>query len=251
MGDLGQSCVRGLMFTFNFVFWIIGIALIAAGAVAVSHYKTYVDFLDNGTNSAAVLLIVVGVFIFIISFLGCWGSARESYPLLMGFAVVIGIIFVLQLAGGIAGFVEKEKISGWVKEGVNNSINEYKTKNGSVEQKIIDDLQKELSCCGADGFKDWMMNNPIVNDTVPSSCCINETICDRNSTFITDNCGEGKRNENCPINTKGCVNEVDIILKKAVIGVAGVAIGLAFIEVVGMVFACYLAKRIRSGYTYA
>jgi CD63 antigen len=43
----------------------------------------YSHFMENRILAPPVVLIIVGIVVFIISFLGCFGAIRESYSLLM------------------------------------------------------------------------------------------------------------------------------------------------------------------------
>uniref|UniRef100_A0ACB8FLV5 Tetraspanin-33 n=1 Tax=Sphaerodactylus townsendi TaxID=933632 RepID=A0ACB8FLV5_9SAUR len=104
----------------------------------------------------AILLIVVGVLMFFITFCGCIGSLRENICLLQAFSVCLAVIFLLQLVAGILGFVFSDKASGKVSEIVNNAIVHYR--DDLDLQNLIDFGQKEFSCCGGVSYKDWSQN---------------------------------------------------------------------------------------------
>lgn len=44
-----------------------------------------------------VVLIVAGVVVFLVAFLGCFGAIRESYYMLMAVRIIIEIIFLYYL----------------------------------------------------------------------------------------------------------------------------------------------------------
>ncbi|CAJ0918159.1 unnamed protein product [Ranitomeya imitator] len=92
-----------------------------------------------------------------------------------------------------------------------------------------------FKCCGANNFTDWKNYDPFkgTND-VPDSCC---------KQFLL-NCGKNLTN----IYTAGCVPTIEAIFKTNIGIIAGVALGIAFFEVLGIIFACCLMKGIRSGY---
>ncbi|XP_041334305.1 CD63 antigen, partial [Pyrgilauda ruficollis] len=72
----GMKCVKFLVFFFNFIFWVCGVALIAIGIyVLLGLGRAPVG--GAGWTPAAVL--VLGVVIFFTSFFGCCGAWRESY----------------------------------------------------------------------------------------------------------------------------------------------------------------------------
>lgn len=52
--------------------------IISVGTTIYAVYEDFSHFLDPSYFSPATLLIVVGIFVFIIAFLGCCGALRES-----------------------------------------------------------------------------------------------------------------------------------------------------------------------------
>uniref|UniRef100_A0A8D2M4T6 Tetraspanin-33 n=1 Tax=Zonotrichia albicollis TaxID=44394 RepID=A0A8D2M4T6_ZONAL len=129
----------------------------------------------------AILLIVVGVLTFLITFCGCVGSLRENICLLQVFSVCLTIIFLLQLAAGALGFVFSDKAREKVSELINGAIVHYR--DDLDLQNLIDFGQKEFSCCGGVSYKDWSQNmyfnctatNPSRERcSVPFSCCLHD-----------------------------------------------------------------------------
>uniref|UniRef100_A0A3Q0S2F0 Tetraspanin n=1 Tax=Amphilophus citrinellus TaxID=61819 RepID=A0A3Q0S2F0_AMPCI len=75
----GMKCVKYLLFIFNFIFWICGLALVVLGIVVqVSLHNTY-KINDPSASGAPIILIGVGLVIFFISFFGCCGAFKENY----------------------------------------------------------------------------------------------------------------------------------------------------------------------------
>lgn len=58
-------------------------AIIIAGAVVLADVGEFRHFMENRILAPPVILIVVGVVIFLIAFLGCYGAIRESYKMLI------------------------------------------------------------------------------------------------------------------------------------------------------------------------
>lgn len=52
--------------------------IISVGTTIYAVYEDFSHFLDPSYFSPATLLIVVGIFVFIIAFLGCCGALKES-----------------------------------------------------------------------------------------------------------------------------------------------------------------------------
>lgn len=76
------SSFKLLLFLY-FLLQIAAIALIAVGAYVQIKLTDYYEFFGNQYTGPGILLIVVGVFIFLIAFFGCMGAIKENYCLTM------------------------------------------------------------------------------------------------------------------------------------------------------------------------
>ncbi|XP_040281484.1 CD63 antigen [Bufo bufo] len=230
----GMKCVKYLVFIFNFLFWICGCALIGLGIyVFVQVYRPQI--LPNASISGPpIVIIAVGVVIFLISFFGCCGAAKENYCMVTTFAVLLVLIFLVEIAAAIAGYIYRNQIQNAFTDSIKDDLKRY---NSTADvRKAVDDLQRDLQCCGADNYTDWYDVDPFKDRrSLPASCC-NVT-----SSAV---CGSNLAN----VYTDGCVNKLEDLLRKNIAIVAGVALGIAFFEILGIIFACCLMKGIRSGY---
>lgn len=84
--------------------------LIVIGAIIRDKYGDYVSYADNKFANAAVFIIIVGVVVFVIGFLGCCGAVKENYCMVTTFAVLLAIIFILEIVAGALGFTYKKKV---------------------------------------------------------------------------------------------------------------------------------------------
>ena len=80
------------------------------GAIVKSKYGEYLTFADNKYADAAIFLIIVGVIVFIVAFLGCCGAIKEHYCMVTTFAVLLSIIFILEVAAGALGLAYRKKV---------------------------------------------------------------------------------------------------------------------------------------------
>ncbi|KAF1615468.1 UNVERIFIED_CONTAM: CD63 antigen, partial [Eudyptes pachyrhynchus] len=229
----GMKCVKFLVFVFNFIFWVCGVALIAIGIYAQVALDKALVVSSASASSSPVAILVLGVIIFFISFFGCCGAWKESYCMVTTFAVLLSIIFLVEIAAAIAGYVFKDKVGmrwPWGGEG-----------RASGARPPPDPLgvppPPQFACCGANNYTDWSTIERFkVNDTVPRSCCrVNTTFCNVHPSPAT-------------VYEKGCLQGIEAWMKKNILTVAAVALGIAFFEILGIIFACCLMKGIRSGY---
>nr|XP_060619928.1 CD63 antigen [Anolis sagrei ordinatus] len=229
----GMKCVKFLVFFFNFLFWLCGIALIALGVyVQIELSKTLQTTSSVSVSGAPIVILAVGVIVFFISFFGCCGAIKENYCMVTTFAVLLTLIFLVEIAAAIAGYVFKDKVKEIIDTEIKEEMKQY---NNSDIHKALDDIQKTYRCCGASNYSDWFSVKGFEPDRVPQSCCKNGLNCTTNPT-----------DEN--VYTEGCVTEIEGLMKKHIVVVAAVALGIAFFELLGIIFACCLMKGIRSGY---
>ncbi|XP_045420124.1 tetraspanin-33 isoform X4 [Lemur catta] len=199
--------VKYLLFFFNMLFWVISMVLVAVGVYArlMKHAEAALACL---AVDPAILLIVVGVLMFLLTFCGYIGSLRENICLLQTFSLCLTVVFLLQLAAGILGFVFSDK----------------------------------FSCCGGISYKDWSQNmyfncsedNPSRERcSVPYSCCLPVP----DQAVINTMCGQGMQEVDYleaskVIYTNGCIDKLVNWIHSNLFLLGGVALGLAIPQVV-------------------
>lgn len=231
-----MKCVKFLLFFFNFIFWICGLALIVVGILVQLGMHKNVMIKDPSASGVPILLIAVGVVIFFIAFFGCCGAWKENYCMVTTFAVFLSLIIIIEIAAAIAGYVFRNKVSAVVQDSLTDMITNYS--NSTAEFKnSVDKLQIDLKCCGVNSSSDWRHYKPEGN-SVPDSCCVN----------VTSNCGVGTMTDANKVHQLGCHDAMEAFLKKNIMWVIVGALVIAFLQIMGIVFACCLMRGIRSGY---
>lgn len=225
--------MKYILFAFNLLFFLAGLGLIITGAVVQTRFRTYFDFFGGSFSGAAIVLIVVGAIIFVIGFFGCCGAYKENYCMTMTFAALLIIIFIVEIGAGIAAYIMKEKVKGLVTEYMEKAVPKY----GKPEHEPITEtwksMQHDFKCCGATSSDDWAANGM---DIPPSCCKVENESCKPNDPSKSD------------IYTNGCVDGFVTFVKDNVIIIAGVGIGLAFVQIFGILLACCLARSIKKEY---
>lgn len=229
----GSTCIKYLLFIFNFVFVVTGIVLLIVGAVIQGLYKEYSFLLDDRFFSAPALLIAVGAIVFIVSFFGCCGAVKENHCMILTFSILLLLVFILELSGGIAGYVLRDSARDFLSRELNERMHSYGSKES---QEFWYMMQRSMECCGTNNYTDW--KDVFHNDSLPLSCC-------EQSHFAL---GVDYCNTTSVVHTKGCLQEFGrfVMNHAAVLGGAGV--GIAFIQLLGVVLACLLARHIRTNY---
>ncbi|KAB0794367.1 hypothetical protein PPYR_11206 [Photinus pyralis] len=222
------SIVKYLVFLFNFIFVLAGIAFIVIGVLIkldVSEFKQVLDKIDLPFSVAPILMIVVGVVVFVIAFFGCCGAIKESTCLLTTYAVILLVILIAQIAVGIYAFIQTKETSfkeSDVQSGFAKLISDYGIK---TTKEAVDFVQEELKCCGAKDKNDW-------HSQIPASCC------------------KGVQDPNyCPADkaySSGCGEELYNFLIKSFNIIGIVIIVIAAVELFGAVFALCLSSSIKN-----
>jgi len=219
-----EGIVKLFMFAGNVLFALGGLALIVVGVLYKLNIDDYLDAVPGDYQAiglAPTLTIVVGSIIFVIAFFGCCGAIKESTCLLTTYAVILLVIFLLQIAVGVFAFLEIKD-----KDNFHQKINETLDRLFSFDnshRELPDLIQKEFKCCGLDGPNSYNSTGPW-----PASCYPNQEIIPQN--IYQDGCGQ---------------TFYDFLMRTmTVIGITVLA--LSALEVIGCVFSLCLSSSIKN-----
>ncbi|XP_026179331.1 tetraspanin-33 isoform X2 [Mastacembelus armatus] len=231
----GYRAIKYTLFICCYVFWVVSAVLIAVGIYAKIAKET--DVVDTLTVDPALLLIVVGSVMFLITFLGCFGALRNATCLLKMFLGILASVLFLQISAGVVGYLFTDMVMERTEKLMMKAIIRYREDQDL--ENAIDFIQKK--CCGVESYKDWSQNvyfkcsdtNPSLEACgVPFSCCIRL----QNQTVRNTMCGYGKqqleeRLAQKNIFTTGCLQQIIWWAKNNLLLVAGLTAGLLLLEV--------------------
>lgn len=225
----GTSFVKYVLFFFNLLVALLGLAVVGVGVAFLLNWTVIKNELKSNLTVAPWIFIVVGAIMFIIAFFGCCGAIRESHCMVVTYAIFLLVIIIVQVAIAILLFTYGETF----KDAIKSSVEELFRKRTSADvdkatETLIDQLQTQFSCCGSYSSTEYQ-------SSIPKSCCKNEG-------FINAGTGTCSKNDTYP----GCALVVPELYQKLNKPIAGIAIGVACIEVVGALFALCLANSIRN-----
>ncbi|CAG2169062.1 unnamed protein product [Oppiella nova] len=230
----GMSCVKYLLFAFNLVFVIFGILLLYSGFKTIANIDHYHLLLDEAPHNVAIALVIVGFAIFAVAFLGCCGAIKENACMLTSFSSIILVILLIELIGAGLIFAFKSTLKSAAEKGIEGAIAKYNMTDNSTDINVIlDDIQKNLKCCGAVNASDWQLHNKYPADTYPPSCCATETT----AKFCTTD----------PYKN-GCIDKLEADVKGSIGLLGGIAIAVAVIQLIGIIFSCSLSRSIKREY---
>jgi len=218
--DCGATFCKYMMFLFNFLIFAGGVALLGVSCWVLVDGKSFMDMvsIDNkAVMDGVYVILVVSIFLLVTGFLGCCGAIKENKCLLGIFLTIILVVTIVEIVGVVLAYVYYPKL----KEVTLNTMNLY-DKNNSTESNTVtaawDAIQDMFDCCGFDSPADW--SNSTGGTVTATQAC--------------------SKVENPPDNLPGCRSS----LEKYLLIIGGVALGVLFVEVLAMVFAGCLIKRI-------
>ncbi|KAJ8249852.1 hypothetical protein COCON_G00230680 [Conger conger] len=216
----GIKCIKFLMLAFNFLFWLAGTAVLALGLWLRFDPKT--KGLFEGEESPSVfftgvyILIGAGALMMVVGFLGCCGAIQESMCMLGFFFFFLLVIFAVEVAAGIWGFSNQEKIVNDVTEFYRKTFENYKATKQEVLKETLRLIHFGLNCCGTTGT---------IFDSAKDTCPKKEGL----EVLITKNCPEA----------------IEEVFNSKLHVIGGVGIGIAVVMIFGMIFSMMLCCAIR------
>ncbi|XP_061438599.1 CD9 antigen [Rhineura floridana] len=208
----GTKCIKYLLFTFNFIFWLAGTAVLAIGLWLRFDSQTKDIFDQENTSTfytGVYILIGAGALIMLVGFLGCCGAIQESQCMLGLFFTFLLLIFALEVAAAIWGFKNKSKIVDDMQEFYKSA---YEKRQESAARETLRAFQHSLNCCGYTGYEKELQDT-----------------CPKQDSLIGQPCPQA-------------IQEV-FTKKLDVIGAVGIAVGVVMIF--GMIFSMILCCAIR------
>jgi len=121
----------------NFLFLVIGLLLIAFGSWALNNLGSISSMFSTGLP---IGLIILGIFVFLLSFFGFCGAAIENRYLLLMYTLIMLALMICQVAIGAAAWSQSANIDTL------NSLFEKQWRRLDNETK--DSLEREFQCCG-------------------------------------------------------------------------------------------------------
>ena len=76
--DCCDSLFAGVLLVTNLVFLLCGLALMGGGIYMQVEMADYLDFLGDQAVSTAIVMIVLGALLALITFLGCCGACTRN-----------------------------------------------------------------------------------------------------------------------------------------------------------------------------
>ncbi|XP_003388341.1 PREDICTED: tetraspanin-14-like [Amphimedon queenslandica] len=248
----GNLFIKFFLFIMNFLVWLLGCALLAAGIFAQVEIGTLNEIgVGSLLSSPSIILICLGGIMFILGFCGCLGALREIFLLLVIYAIVLTVIVIIEIGIAVYIYFQYDNAKNQFAEQLEQPIVRYY--DDADLQSLIDLVQTSLQCCGINGPNDWQRNayfncSSIAYQrcSVPFSCCI----MNNNDEVINTQCGYRRLQNDSDrylqeIYTEGCIVGLENFIQRYLYYIAGVGIGLLVFQLINIMLTAGLAIDVR------
>ncbi|XP_029438046.1 CD82 antigen [Rhinatrema bivittatum] len=242
-----MKVTKYFLFLFNLLFFILGALILGFGIWILVDNTSFIAVLQSSSASlkvASYILITVGAITMLMGFLGCVGAVNEIRCLLGLYCACLLLILIAQVTAGVLIYFQRDKLKTELSVVIEDLIENYDYmdgKNTSTEE-TWDYVQKQLKCCGWTNFSDWNHNKIISN----SSGSLYSCSCNANTSDTNGFCMKPSNTTVELLYTKGCMEGVQSWLQDNIGIILGICVGVAVIEVFGMVLSVCLCRNIHS-----
>lgn len=265
---MGAACVKVtkyFLFLFNLLFFILGAVILGFGVWILADRSSFISVLQTSSSSlkmGAYVFIGVGAVTMLMGFLGCVGAVNEVRCLLGLYFAFLLLILIAQVAAGTLFYFNVGKLKQEMGNVVMELIRNYNASSPDSLQDAWDYVQAQVKCCGWADFRNWTDNAELMNHTevtYPCSCqdtgdeddrfSLKKGFCQppRNGTGTGTGSGPGGNDpDRWPVHREGCMEKVQAWLQENLGIILGVCVGVAVIELLGMLLSICLCRHIHS-----
>ncbi|KAG8548432.1 hypothetical protein GDO81_025370 [Engystomops pustulosus] len=175
----------------------------------------------------------------VMGFLGCIGAVNEVRCLLGTYFTFLLLILIAQVAAGVLIYLHRESLKTEMSDIIHELIVTYNPNDSAnVSAEVTwDYIQRNLNCCGWVDYQNWTQNPIVKNQTdyYPCTCVSTSSeshgFCNSTSTTLYQ---------------KGCMQKVESWLQDNLAIILGVCVGVAVIELLGLVLSMCLCRNIQN-----
>jgi len=209
--------------------------VVVIASITLSKSSEFGDLFAEGTFTLPIIVLIVGIFILLLGFFGCCGAKKENSCMLYTYSTVLLCLVIAQVTCGILLLVYKDSAEDFIKEGMDEAFNKYDNPNDNHMTEALDKIQQKLKCCGTVGPDIYQNGTNMNHHDVADGCCIT----------MKPGCGNGYFDLANPegIYTNGCYDAIKDQLLGLGLGITGLILAAAGVQLVIVILACILAKK--------
>uniref|UniRef100_A0A8B9DBM3 Tetraspanin-7 n=2 Tax=Anserinae TaxID=2068722 RepID=A0A8B9DBM3_ANSCY len=217
------TCLKSVLLTYTFVFWVSGIVLLAVGVWGRVSLAVYFSLLDEKATNVPFVLVGAGVVVVLLGTFGCFATCRGSTWMLKLYAMLLSLIFLIVLVAAVVGFVFRHEIKTNFESNLNLALKNYNV-TADQHSEAVDTIQRTLHCCGVQNYSDWEKTDYFAQRGIPRSCCKSQDDCS-----VEDLRDPSKAKVKVFVN--GCFYLVTSTMESKMSVVAGISFGIACFQV--------------------
>ncbi|MGH0186410.1 UNVERIFIED_CONTAM: hypothetical protein FKN15_021394 [Acipenser sinensis] len=240
-----------------------GVILLAVGVWGKVSLEAYFSLVTEQSTNAPYVLIGTGAVIVIFGLFGCFATCRGSPWMLKMYSMFLALVFLAELVAGISGFLFRHEIKAVLSTTYKDAVKHY-NETGPIS-KAVDNIQRNLHCCGSDNYTDWGSTEYFRERGIPMSCCNDSLPCTVEALKDLSKAEKVVYHQGCVklVTTvmesnlgiiagisfgiaffQGCVKLVTTVMESNLGIIAGISFGIAFFQVIGIFLACCLSRYI-------
>ncbi|XP_020789651.1 tetraspanin-10 [Boleophthalmus pectinirostris] len=186
--------LKYFLFFCNLLFTILGLIVLGLGMWGLVSKESFAQEKIGSIGTDPMLVLVsVGLLLFMLCLTGCVGALRENSCLLKVFSAVVLALIAAQVVVAILAYSLQDQIGNYLRSGMLAAMERYQ--DDLDLRFIVDEIQTNLQCCGADTYRDWEINiyyncsaPGVLACGVPATCCVDPL---ENGTVWNSQCGVG------------------------------------------------------------
>ncbi|XP_028296846.1 tetraspanin-18-like isoform X2 [Gouania willdenowi] len=228
------SCMKYLMFIFNFLIFLGGSFLLGVCLWVLLDPMGFREIVEVNPPLFTVVYVVLalGGMLFLLGFLGCCGAIRENKCLLLFFFLLILFIFLAELAAAILAFLYRDHLT-------RDYFTRELKRHYKVNNNNTDVFSSTWNAIMTTDFEKSRFRFLRPSDVVPEACCLKDSY---HRDGVLEQCLSGNE---AFIHDKGCYSAMVDYFETYIYTAGALAIIVLTIELFAMVFAMCLFRGIQ------
>ncbi|XP_038557722.1 tetraspanin-10 [Micropterus salmoides] len=186
--------LKYILFLFNLVFTILGMVVLGLGTWGLISKESFAqEKIGSIGTDPMLILVTLGFVLMLLCLSGCVGALRENCSLLKLFSAAVLVLITAQVLTAIMAYSLQGLIESYLHSGMLAAMVRYQ--DDLDLRFIMDEIQTNMQCCGADNYRDWEINiyyncsaPGVLACGVPATCCVDPL---ENGTVWNSQCGLG------------------------------------------------------------
>lgn len=145
------------LFLGNLTFTVLGLVILGLGMWGLISKESFAqEQIGSIGTDPMLVLVTLGFLLTLLCLSGCVGALRENSFLLKLFACVVLALIAAEVLVAIVLYSQQDQIGSYLRSGMLAAVARYQ--DDLDLRFIMDEIQTNLQCCGADNYRDWEIN---------------------------------------------------------------------------------------------